>query len=253
MTVFYIFAAVFFVASVVVHIFLSEDPRMAAYGDFIAALVAILPVITSIYVFMYFGKGSPERTVWLILTAGLILWFFGESLWFYYDIVKGVDPFPSLADALWIFGYPCFMAALIIWYKTVNVRLKKYELGFAALVLVIAVVAFFLFGYMITAEEEFTLLEKVVSLFYPAGDLLLLFLALLIAALYRAGKLGYSWILIALGIIFYAGGDLWYAYLEWMEIYPELSWHPVDFTWIIGDLLVFLGAAKYRISFEELT
>jgi hypothetical protein len=105
---------------------------------------------------------------------------------------------------------------------------------------------------MITADEEFTFLEKAISLFYPVADLFLLYFALLITGQYWAGKLSYAWLLIAAGIISYVVGDLWYAHLEWTEIYAGLRWHPVDFTWTIGDLLVFLGAAKYRISFEEL-
>ena len=162
------------------------------------------------------------------------------------------DPFPSIADIAWILGYPSLMVALVIFYKTLKLRIKKYEAGFAALVILIGIAMFFLFGHLITGEEEFSLLEKAISLFYPVADLLLLYFALLITGLYWAGRLGYSWLLIALGMILYAGGDLWFAYLEWTEIYPELTWHPVDFTWILGDLLVFLGAVKYRLSFEEL-
>jgi len=251
MTAFYIFAVLFFIVSVAIHILFAEDPNMIVYSDALAFIVAILPVVTGLYVFSYFEKGNPEKTVWLILCIGLILWLLGEILWFYYEIVKGVDPFPSLADVVWMLGYPSLFVALLLLYKNVDVRLKSYEVVFGIVVFLIAVAVFLLFGHMIPAEEEFTFLEKAVSLFYPVADLFLLYLALLITGLYWAGKLGHSWLLIAVGIILYVVGDLWFAYLEWMELYGEMAWHPVDFTWIIGDLLVFLGAAKYRISFEE--
>ena len=252
MTAFYIFAALFFVVSVAIHILFAEDPNMIVYSDAIAVIVAILPVVTSLYVFSYFKKGNPEKTVWLVLCVGLILWLLGEMLWFYYEVLMGVDPFPSLADVPWVLGYPSLLIALFLLYRTVEVRLKAYEVAIGVLVFIVAVAVFFTFGHLIPAEEEFTFLEKAVSLFYPVADLFLLYFALLITGLYWAGKLGYSWLLIAVGIILYAVGDLWFAYLEWLELYAEVVWHPVDFTWIIGDLLVFLGAAKYRISFEEL-
>ncbi len=251
MTAFYLFAALFFIVSVAIHILFAEDPNMIVYSDALAFITAILPVVTSLYVFSYFEKGNPEKTVWLVLCAGLILWLLGEILWFYYEVLMGADPFPSLADIMWVLGYPSLFVALLLLYKIVEVRLKTYEVVFGIVVFIIAVAVFLLFGHMIPAEEEFTFLEKAVSLFYPVADLFLLYLALLITGLYWAGKLGYSWLLIAVGIILYVVGDLWFAYLEWMELYEELAWHPVDFTWIIGDLLVFLGAAKYRISFEE--
>jgi hypothetical protein len=251
MTAFYIFAALFFIVSVAIHILFAEDPNMIIYSDAIAFIVAILPVVTSLYVYSYFKKGNPEKTVWLVLCVGLILWLLGEILWFYYEALRGVDPFPSLADIAWILGYPSLFVALFLLYRNVEVRVKAYEVAFGIVVLIIAAAVFLLFGHMIPAEEEFTFLEKAASLFYPVADLFLLYLALLITGLYWAGKLGYSWLLIAVGIILYVVGDLWFAYLEWMELYEEVAWHPVDFTWIIGDLLVFLGAAKYRISFEE--
>ncbi len=253
MTVLYIFAVIFFIVSALVHILLSENPNVTLYSDIIAVVVAVLPVVTALYVFFYFEKGSIERPVWSVFIAGLLLWLVGEILWLYYEGLLQIDAFPSAADVVWILGYPCIMAALILQYKTVKVRLeRKHELGIAAVILIVSLVAFFSFGHIITADEEFTFLEKAISMFYPVGDLFLLYFALLITGLYWAGKLSYAWLLIAVGIIFYAVGDLWFAYLEWTEIYAEVLWHPVDFTWIIGDLLVFLGAAKYRISFEEL-
>jgi hypothetical protein len=253
MTALYVFAILFFIVSAAVHILLSEDPDITLYSDGIAVVAAILPVMTCLYALVYFEKGALERKVLLIFFAGLLLWLIGETLWLYYEDIVKVNPFPSWADAAWILGYPCLSVALILQYKTVRVKLERtYEVGIALVVLFIGILAFFLFGYLITAAEEFTLLEKVISIFYPIGDLVLLYFALLITGLYWAGRLSYAWLLIALGIISYVVGDLWYAYLEWEEIYWGLTWHPVDLTWIIGDLLLFLGAAKYRISFEEL-
>lgn len=253
MNALYVFAVLFFVVSAAIHILLSESPRVTLYSDIIAVVVAVLPVITSLYIFSYFERENPEKMVWLVLVGGLVLWLVGEIVWLYYEGLMEIDPFPSLADAPWMLGYAFIIAALVLQYKTVSVKLERiYTVGIAVLMVILGVIIAFLLGYPIAIYEEFTVLEKIISMFYPTADLFLLYIALLITGLYWAGKLGYSWLLIALGIVFYAVGDLWFAYLEWLEIYPEVAWHPVDFTWIIGDLLVFLGAAKYRISFEEL-
>ncbi len=253
MTVLYVFAVIFFVVSAAVHILLSEDPHVTLYSDIIAVLAAALPLITFLYAFLYFGKGSPERRILLLFIAGLGLWLFGEIMWLYYEGLMNVDPFPSIADLFYIHGYIAIFVALFLQYKLVKVRLeRKYELGIGLAVGIIGVVMLSVLLYFITGEEEFSLLEKTISLYYPVADLFLLYMALLMTGLYWQGKLSYAWLLIVLGIFAYSIGDLWFAYLEWTEIYSEVLWHPVDFTWLIGDLLLFLGAAKYRASFEEL-
>ncbi|KYK35142.1 MAG: hypothetical protein HXS46_18035 [Theionarchaea archaeon] len=252
MTVFYIFAALFFIVGAAFHVLPSEGPKVTLYSDIIAVIAAALPVIAFFYVFSYFEKGS-KKVILLTFTVGLFLWLLGEVMWLYYEGLMEIDAFPSAADFFWVLGYPTVLAALILQYRTVKVRLETlYVVGISAVILIGGLVVGILLGYPIAVYEEFTVLEKVVSMFYPIADLFLLYTALLITGLYWAGKLGYAWLLIAVGIIFYAVGDLWFAYLEWKEIYPVVWWHPVDFAWIIGDLLVFLGAVKYRISFEEL-
>ncbi len=253
MTVLYIFAALFFIGSAAFHILPSEGQRVTLYSDIIAVIAAVLPVVAFLYVLSYFEKGAPERTMLLTFIVGLFLWVLGETFWLYYEGLLDIDPFPSVADLFWMLGYIFVLAALILQYKTVEVRLERpFVVGIALVILIFGITIGVLLGYPIAVYEDFTALEKFVSLFYPTADLLLLYMAFLITGLYWAGRLSYAWLLIAVGIVFYVVGDLWFAYLEWQEIYPEVWWHPVDFTWIVGDLLVFLGAVKYRLSFEEL-
>jgi hypothetical protein len=43
----------------------------------------------------------------LSLTIGLVLWCIAELMWTYYQLVVGIaNPFPSVADAFWLSGYP---------------------------------------------------------------------------------------------------------------------------------------------------
>ena len=252
MRIVYVFSALFFTASVALTIYLSDDPRVTYYSDLIAVIVAIFPVMTFLYAYTYFEKGRIEKKIMLIFIVGLLFWLGGEILWFYYEGLMETDPFPSAADVLWICGYPFILAGLFYQYKTVRVRLeKKYEWGLAVLLSIIGVVMISMLVFVMETSEEFTDLEMAICSFYPFADILLLYFSLLLTGLYWAGKLSYAWLLIALGIFFFAAGDIWFVHLEWLEIYPDVLWHPVDFTWTLGDLLIFMGAAKYRFSFEE--
>ena len=253
MTVIYIFTIVFFVVSAAVHILLSEDPKVTLYSDIIAVVAGALPIIAFLYAFLYFEKGVPEKRVLLIFFTGMILWLLGEIMWLYYEGLMDIDPFPSVADLFWIHGYIAIFIALILQYKSLKVRLeKRYEVGIAIGVAIVGMIMLSILFFLIIGEEDFTLLEQIISLYYPVADFCLLYMALLITGLYWKGKLSYARLLIALGIMAYCVGDVWFAYLEWEGIYREVLWHPVNFTWIIGDLLFFLGAFKYRLTFEEL-
>src|SRR5688500_2921744 len=46
--------------------------------------------------------GEVLRTIWLLLGFGLMLWGGGEILWGMYYFILEIDPYPSLADWLWI-------------------------------------------------------------------------------------------------------------------------------------------------------
>jgi hypothetical protein len=252
MTGFYIFALLFFIISVGIHIYYSECPCITYYSDLIAVIVALLPLLSTLYILPCFENFRLEEKLWLAFFCGLFLWFSGEFLWFYYEGLLDQNPFPSIADIPWILGYFFISVSLILEYRHLDVRLERiYEVGIGLLVLIPSVTVVAFIAFSIAGTAELTALEIGISLFYPLADLLLFFLALLLIGLYWQGKIAYCWMLISMGIIFYGVGDLWFAYLEWMEIYPDILWHPVDFTWILGDLLVFLGVTKFRISLDE--
>lgn len=252
MTILYIFAALFAVVSTVLHIFLGEKTSVILSGDIDAVVVAALPVVTSVYTASYFERGSTERKVWFTLMGGLLFWLLGETLWLYYEGVAGVAPEASLADGAWLFGYLFILAAFVAQYRLLKVRLgRKYELGIGVAVFLAAMATSLLTGWVTTGDGDLTRLERAVYVAYMVGDFLLLYWALLMAGLYWGGKLSFAWLLVAVGVSFYSAGDVWFAYLEWQDLYLTLTWNPVDATWLLGDLLVFLGAAKYRLSLEE--
>src|SRR5262252_7721537 len=56
----------------------------------------------------------PDRALpWLLMAAGQALFVAGDLLWNWYEVI-GEDPFPSLADVLYLAGYPFIAVGLLL-------------------------------------------------------------------------------------------------------------------------------------------
>jgi signal transduction histidine kinase len=148
---------------------------------------------------------------WLAIAAGIFLWFVGDLVWGLYELV-GRDPFPSVADLFYIAGYPLIAAGLgyAAWRRG---RLVGLETGALLDALLVAVLASLLaWIYLIDPILDDTTLtggEKLVSIAYPLGDVLLVSVA-------ARFVMGTSWDIPALWLLAGAlgltlAGDVLYA------------------------------------------
>lgn len=55
-----------------------------------------------------------RQAPWYWMLAGLALWVAGDGLWSWFDHVLHIDPFPSIADALYLTGYPLAAVGIIL-------------------------------------------------------------------------------------------------------------------------------------------
>src|SRR5215831_18094318 len=94
---------------------------LTAYLAVGAALVAVhwlLPTGSLTQSFLYDVIGvrlhRPDRALpWLLMAAGQALFVAGDLLWNWYEVI-GEDPFPSLADVLYLAGYPFIAVGLLL-------------------------------------------------------------------------------------------------------------------------------------------
>jgi hypothetical protein len=54
----------------------------------------------------------PRRAAWWLIAAAQGLFVAGDALFSINELVLGIEPFPSLADALYLPGYPALVAGL---------------------------------------------------------------------------------------------------------------------------------------------
>jgi signal transduction histidine kinase len=137
---------------------------------------------------------------WLLIAAGIALWAIGDLIWGAYTMLDR-DPFPSVADAFYLLGYPCMAAGLAVMTRR---RLGETDRGaLLDAVILTTAVGLLVWVYLIEplrADAGQSRFETMISIAYPLGDLLLLAVA---ARLLLGGARhlpSYLWLMAALSI-----------------------------------------------------
>jgi hypothetical protein len=177
---------------------------------------------------------STHKALFISLAAGLILWFTAEVIWAYYQIWLGIDnPFPSIADALWLIGYGFFIYHLYKLFNSLRIRtvattitsMHNYNHLLITVAVVIAIASayiatIFIFG---TSSNPFDgqhhsyqdVLGFVISLAYPILDgVMFVPAATILWSLRRADPAFTHWILICTFIVMLTIGDIGFGFSE---------------------------------------
>jgi hypothetical protein len=165
--------------------------------------------------------GNPARPAWFFLSVGLLSTFVGQLCLAPFQVVRNETPFPSVADIYFLLSYPFLVAALLV-------LLHAYrEAGFpigslgerAAIVSGVGVIAVLVVVPILrpVVVSGGPLLERILTVAYPALDLVLLVpLALLlrIALRLRGSHAGDVWVLLLGGFVVLCTADILFAYFQ---------------------------------------
>jgi hypothetical protein len=163
--------------------------------------------------------GNPARPAWALLSAGLFATLAGQASLAPYQLFANTTPFPTVADLFFVLSYPFFIAAFLVFLRAyqesglpVGSRAER-----AAIVLGMGVVAGTVAAHVLepVAAGGGELLDRILTLAYPALDLVLLLpLALLlrIAGRLRGSHAGAVWGLVLAGFVCLCFGDIFFAF-----------------------------------------
>jgi two-component system, cell cycle response regulator len=153
---------------------------------------------------------STERTAWLALGVGLLLWALGQTYYSAFLYYASPAPFPSPSDALFLAFYPATYIALVLLLRTRVAHLDPLAWvdGLIGALAAAAVTAALIFPPVLSALGG-RRLGVAVSLAYPCADLVLLGLiaGALVTSRWRAQG---TWILIAAAIVLFGISDVVY-------------------------------------------
>jgi signal transduction histidine kinase len=178
-----------------------------------------------------------RRLAWWLIAAAQALFVAGDALFSLNDLVLGIEPFPSLADGLYLPGYPVLAAGLALLARS---RLAGRDLagvidaaiiaiGFGLLSWVLVMVPYF-------QDASLGLVELLVSLAYPVGDVLLLALAARLATTPGRSPVAFRLLMANLGATFAA--DILFAILALRGAATTVT----DVGYLVAYLLLGAGA-----------
>lgn len=189
------------------------------------------------------------RLSWALIGAGLASWSAGEGVWSYYELISSREtPFPSLADAGYLL-FPVFCLGGLF------VRPSAAFVGRARLRVMLdgtmVVASLFILSwatalgavYHAGAQNWFAFM---VSLAYPASDLVLITVAVLVAS--RA-TLDAGLLLLVGGLTSMAVADSGFAYLVAAGTYETGAF--TDIAWVAAFLAIGVSALFPDTSAEQ--
>ena len=181
-----------------------------------------------------------ERTAWTLIAFGLASWLAGDIVWTFKLSRLEEIPYPSVADALYVAGYPLLYAGIALLARA---RLRSTDrtvwldglIGASAVASV--ALAFLQPALAGTTEGDFT--TVLVNLAYPLGDVMLL--SLVVGAMALGGwRADAAWGLLAFGLLVTAIADAVYLKQEATTGFTSGTWP--DTMWLLGSAAIAAAA-----------
>src|SRR5688500_3865212 len=174
--------------------------------------IGALGIVAALVCLLRAARARGERLVWSLLGIGTLSWGCGFVVWAALYETDPAPPYPSPADALWIPFYPLVLGSLAVLMRAERPRISKTA-WLDALIpacAASAVASQLLVPPIATGGKP--LAAQITLLLYPAFDILLAVVTVLILAL-RRWQLDVRWGLLSLAVLGSALGDMLWSYL----------------------------------------
>lgn len=186
---------------------------------------------------------------WGVVAAAQLSFTLGDLTWSYLELVLKSPTFPSIADGLYLLFYPLFLVGISFFISRKQNAIEWIKKAIdISIILVVSSLSYwiFLIAPIVHSSAAIPTMEKILTVAYPAGDLILLF-ALLIILYHRSVDINPVplWIL-ALGTVVMILADSIYSHQALMETYVTGSL--LDFGWILSYILFALAGIAQSIS-----
>ena len=180
-------------------------------------------------------RNSPEhRLPWVLFAGSQALFLAGDITFTVYERVLGISPFPSVADGMYLAGYPLLALGLLL---VVRRRMPSYDwaslLDAAIVTIALGVLswAFLMAPYF--EDPSLSLGGVLISVAYPLADILLL--AVAVRLLFSAGTRSTPLLLIGLSLVALLASDTVYAAFNVSSGYESGGF--VDLGWMLAYVL----------------
>ena len=193
-------------------------------------------------------RNRPRRSgPWYWFAAALALWAAGDVVYQVQFFVWDWQTFPAPADGLYLPAYPMLaIGAFQLIKGRISGRDRAGLLDAAIVSTSLSLLCWSFLMRPIAADESLSVLERLASLAYPAGDLLLLIMVVRLSTTPGARTASYR--LVIAGLVAELVSDIGYAVVNMFTTYSDGI---LDAGWI--GMYVLFGAAALHPSMRALS
>jgi diguanylate cyclase (GGDEF)-like protein len=240
---FYLSCALTLAYTVWILVFPFEPETESVVSSILIVLFLLLTTILGGGILRLPGFPAVLRRTWILIILAAFSQMVAEILWFYYQTILGVDPFPSSADFFYILYY-IFLFVAVLSLPFSSPRRQERTLMAMDIFIVILVGILFLYYFILAPlypdpNSAWTLDLVVVSI-YPYTDLLIL--VALFSFLQRDVERVSREVILLLcaSMLFTLLADVgWLVFGSYQYLYPDAL---MDWLWTIAALSLMIAA-----------
>jgi diguanylate cyclase (GGDEF)-like protein len=190
-----------------------------------------------------------------LIALSALVFALGDITWAILELGLRQQPFPSVADFFYLVNYPLLLGGVLLLPEKTATRGEQIKKVLdAGIVMVAALLGFwnFLLGPLVASNTDYPLIEQLILLAYPVGDLVLLWALLRI--LYTRSDQQYEndvpAFLLAISLAVTIVADCTYTYQAFVGTY--VSGGLLDIAWRAGILLTGLAGISQLSTLQSL-
>ncbi len=218
----------FALAGAAIYFFVVEGTAAAVYWDvFVAGMLA--------FGFVAVSRLDRHRAAWTVILGGQACFLIGDVFFALLEHVFHSDAYPNVGDIFYVAGYPFIAVGLVMLLRSRGTSRDAGGVIDGFIVATSMGVLLWVFFVAPTAlDNTLPVFERLISVAYPAGDLLLIAIGAQLAVRQVRRQAPY-WI-VAVALVALLVSDLGYLYQSLYGVYTERD--PIDFGWWISYALI---------------
>lgn len=225
----------------------------AAYRNLVGDLLNLPAQLLSGLMALYVSRHHPgaTRRAWMLIGLAYVAYCVGNGLWAYIELVLKLQPFPSVADVFFLLFPILLLMGLMSFPRGRSSQLRGWQLGLDVAIIVGAVGVFAWRSFLAQTVASYgeRSLELVISIAYPALDLALLSLLLVMTLGGRNQGSRLSRVLLGAGLAGLILSDTLFNVQTATESY--VSGGITDSGWTWAALLIGLAAyCSFSVQLE---
>ena len=190
---------------------------------------------------------------WGILAIAQLSFVIGDIVWAFLELGFGIAPFPSLADGFYLMFYPLFFMGVSLFSanRFHFVEWIKRTLD-VSIIMIAATIGYslFLIGPSYLQVIETPILERILTIAYPTGDLVLLFGLLLVVYYRKESALARPiWIMVASTVVMIVSDSI-FCYQTLIGTYA--SGGILDYGWTLSYMLTALAGIDQAVHIQTM-